>query len=265
EVLQVVAIVVPVGVGDFAIGVARAVEQLADEHRRAALGEEEEGKARADNRPLIPGARAGPEAFLWILARPAARRLAGQPVGAFAVPVVGADEAVAGEPADALDAIQVVEGLQRHLELEVAAPAHPAQALFDFLVLGIDAAISEGAVAVVLFAAAVEFHGGDEQTADAGFGHGQLRTDRPARSDAFRVGPRAARLILRPHIELAYRLPDFAVDDGPALLAREQTEHGVLRVRAIGGAVHARRVGMADELPILEDAVLDEPANVLVD
>src|SRR5262249_41502570 len=61
------------------------------------------------------------------------------------------------------------------------------------------------------------------------------------------------------------RLPDFAVDDGPALLAREQTEHGVLRVRAIGGAVHARRVGMVDELPILEDAGLDEPADVLVD
>src|SRR5262249_21352715 len=160
--------------------------------------------------------RARPGAVV-VLSPPPSGRLAGQPARPFAIPVVGADEAVAREPANALDAVQVVEGLQRHLELEVAAPAHPAQALLDFLVLGIDAAVLEGAVAVVFFAAAVQFHGGDEQTADAGFGHGQLGTSRPARTDAFRVSPRAARK-LRPHVEIADRLPDFAVDDRPALL-----------------------------------------------
>src|SRR5207249_159609 len=153
-----------------------------------------------------------------------------EPVGAFAIPVVGADEAVAGKPADALDAVDVVEAGLRDVDLEVAALAEPAQALFQLFVFGIDAAVAEGAVAVIDFAATVELHGGDEQAADAGFGHGQARAD--AGLAALRIGPGAA-LKLRAHVELANRFPDLFVDDRAALLAGEQAEHRVLRVRAV--------------------------------
>src|SRR5207244_7505406 len=115
----------------------------------------------------VPGAGGAPVSVAVLLLD--------EPVGALAIPVVRADEAAAREPADALDAVDVVEGGLGDLDLEVAAPAHPAQALFQLRVFGIDAAVFEGAVAVVDFAAAVELHGRHQKAADAGFGHRQRR------------------------------------------------------------------------------------------
>ena len=67
EVADVVAVVVPV--------VAGAVAELVDEHRGAALGEEQQGEAGGDGRAVLAGVAAGPLADELVLCRgPAPRR-----------------------------------------------------------------------------------------------------------------------------------------------------------------------------------------------
>src|SRR6185503_9062631 len=118
---------------------------------------------------------------------------------AFAIPIVFAAEAHAGQPAGAFKAIKVVIGGAGNFQGKVAAEAlggravEPAKALGQRLIVAVDAAVIDFADGRPRFATAVELGAGDEQAAQAGDRHGDRRF-----IHAFVIGritPGAARLL----------------------------------------------------------------------
>src|SRR5207253_11278834 len=100
-----VATVVPV----VTLAMVAAVHHLADEDRRSPLGQEKQRKARGDGRPGL--AVIQPRAVLALLAD--------QELAAFAIPVMFAEESLAGQPASPLDAVQAVKGVPGQAHAEV--------------------------------------------------------------------------------------------------------------------------------------------------
>ena len=117
EVADVVGVVVPVASG--------AVAELVDQHRGAALGQEQQREARREHGVVLDRAapRQKPESLSWLVH---------QLLGAQAIPVVLTEEPDAGQPAGPLEAIEVVElpllaGAEVLADLEVAGqPVDPA-------------------------------------------------------------------------------------------------------------------------------------------
>src|SRR5262249_49746665 len=159
QVLEVVAIVVPVGVVEAARKVA--VNELADDHRRAAFGEEEEGEAGVYVRPSVPASGELPGAV-------GALSL-GEKGATFAIPVDLAEEALPGQPTGAFETVKVVEGAMVQLDREFVAD--PGQSHVGGGAVVVDAAVFDSALRGPRFALAIELGTGDEQAAQAGYGH----------------------------------------------------------------------------------------------
>src|SRR6266545_1179811 len=150
EVATVVAIVVPVGVGPS----RNAVGQLADQDRRAPLGEKEEGKTRADNRPGVPGAGFAPVPTPLRIAKGVSSaplflrnvRQFTQDLAALAIPIARVEETLPRQPPRPLDAVDVVKGPLRHVEAEMQRRTDPAEGMLHCLVILVVAAVGSGAV-----------------------------------------------------------------------------------------------------------------------
>ena len=93
EVADVVGVEVPV--------VAGPVAELVDQHGRPALGQEEQREAGADQGLILEEPDPGPVAEELVL-------LVDELLGPLAIPVVVAEEALARQPAGALQAVEVV-------------------------------------------------------------------------------------------------------------------------------------------------------------
>ena len=188
--------------------------------------------------------------------------LADEKLGAFAVPIVVADEAAGGEPAGALQAVEIVvqrrlpaaggRGLRVDRETLRRASRSPRSSLSIVLVrpAADDAAVLDGGVA--------RFERGraDGQPADAGARHAA------GAGVAGHVAPGAVG-VLRAAPVVGGQLPGFAADFGADALGVVQGEHGELRV-----AVVAARARDTTRSPCAAPSLiwcLLEPADVAAD
>ena len=194
QVAAVVVLVVPVLVG--------AVGELADQDRRAALGQKQQREAGGDDRrQCVAVARAGPRAIFLLLSD--------DELAAFAIPVVPGEEALAREPAGPLDAVSVVKEIARSRKLKARAAVPPARRAIRAPSRSLrsrrrcrtaDRLPSDAN----LPPARVQFQAGDVQAAQAGDGHRQRRATIAV---VERIDP-AAVGVLAALVELLDRLPD---------------------------------------------------------
>src|SRR5262249_37829960 len=134
------------------------------EHRRPPLRQKQEREARGNDREAVELAGARPGAFLLVLQADEER-------AAFAVPVVLTEEALPGQPADTLDAVDVVKERLVRLQIEVRFAPDPGVSAHEARILPILAAVVRGAVEVDLFPALVQLGARDVEPADPGRRH----------------------------------------------------------------------------------------------
>ncbi len=157
EVAHVVGVVVPV--------IGREVVQLVDQHRRAALGQEHEREAGREDRVVLhQGALPGAVGLILVVH---------QFLGAHAVPVVRAEVADAGQPAGALESVEVVELPLLSAAVVLADLEVAGQPVDPHRQLGIGPALAAVLDLVVLevLLALVAAQPADDQAGDARAGH----------------------------------------------------------------------------------------------
>src|SRR5205823_5419779 len=123
DVASIVVLVVPLRL---------APGELADQRRRAALAEKEDREGGRADRSAVKTAAVPGTVVLLIL---------DQVLAAFAVPVAVGHEALAGEPAGAFDAINVVKAMLRVVVAEVARLAKPIERSANALIFFVFTAI----------------------------------------------------------------------------------------------------------------------------
>ena len=125
--------------------VAFAVLDLGHDDRAAAFGEEQQRHRGADARFALGVPVAFPEVRERIL-------FADQELGAFAIPVVVADEAVGGEPAGAFEAVEIVVEARlaaaggARVVIDGEAIAEPVDGAVELVVVDVWAAADDVAV-----------------------------------------------------------------------------------------------------------------------
>src|SRR5262249_15272444 len=139
-----------------------APRELADEYRRAALRQEQESERSGQHRLAIDVPAKRDRAVVLLQAD--------QLLAPLTIPVVAADEPLPREPPEPLDAVDVVKGRFRRLEVEVRPD--PVHALGQRRVLAVDAALGgDPRSGVELLLALVEAHRRDEQPAHPSHAH----------------------------------------------------------------------------------------------